>query len=137
MSADCRTSIPDRTRMVRGVRASWVNRLNGRIRKDAFIPRRNGKDDDGLSISQPAQDSREALRQRLSNEEGVFCSFVAGSAREIAEEDVTLDVCPDPTERDPYHSLIKGVPTDRNRKLVATRLAQRLADISAIYEPPE
>jgi hypothetical protein len=137
MAEDCRKSIPDERLMVRGVRQSEINRATGKVKKHAFLPRTNGKDDDGLSVSQPSSDSREQLRARLANAEGLFCALMAGDIRRINEDSVFLDVCPKPTELDPLHSLILGVPTNREQRALATRLAQNLANISAVYDPPE
>jgi hypothetical protein len=120
--------------MVRNVRESWINRQTGRVKKDAFIPRRNGRDEDGLSVSQPGGDSREQLKQRLGNpQEWSFCALAAGGIRGIHEQTTDLEVCPSATERDPFHALITGVPTSPDQKALATRLAQRLAAISTPY----
>jgi|ERR1017187_3497985 hypothetical protein len=137
MSEDCRGPIPDITLIIRGIREREINHETGRIKKAAFIPRRNGHDDDGLSVSQPAGDSRDVLMVRLSNAEGIFCQLQAGSVRMIAEGPIQLDVCPDPTELDPHHALIKGVPATHSQAAVATRLAERLAGIASRYIPPE
>ena len=67
MTEDCRRLLPDLSLLVKGVREKEIDSRTGKIKKAAFIPRRNGKDDDGLSASQPANDNREALKIRLSN----------------------------------------------------------------------
>jgi hypothetical protein len=136
MPEGCQSVLPDRALLIRGIRQKEINRHTRKIKKEAFIPRRNGKDDDGLSVSQPANDSRERLMVRLSNAAGLFCEFLAGSVRRIEEGTIRLDVCPSPTKVDPYHALIKGVPTSHAQAAVATRLAQKLAAIAAEYVPP-
>ena len=128
--------MPDNTLLIRGIRVREINQQTRKIKKAAFIPRRNGQDDDGLSVSQPAGDSRDRLMVRLSNAEGLFCKFQAGLVRAIEEGKIRLDVCPYPTEKDPYHALIKGVPTSRTQAALATRLADRLAAIASEYIPP-
>lgn len=90
--------LPDQTLLIRGVRLKEISQQTRRIKKAAFIPRRNGQDDDGLSVSQPANDSRERLVARLSNAGGLFCKFQAGLVRTIEEGTIRLDVCPHPTE---------------------------------------
>jgi hypothetical protein len=137
MPEDCRSLLPDIVRLVKGVREKEIDSRTGRIKKAAFIPRRNGNDDDGISASQPADDNRTALKIRLRNAEGFFCKFQAGDVRLIKEEQSTLEVCPDPTEWDAYHVLITGVPATIEQSSLANRLAERLAGISLAYEPPE
>ena len=138
MSVECQNLLPDLTVLIRGLRPKEINRITRKIKKAAFIPRRNGQDDDGLSASQPANDTREMLLKRLSNADGVFCRFQAVSVRLIEERGIQLDVCPSPTELDPFHALIKGVPTGREPEqiAIATRLAEKLAEISLEYIPP-
>ena len=121
--------------MLRGIRESDISKQTGRVKKTAFIPRKNGKDDAGLSVSQPNGENRGQIKGRMGNESGVFCSLLAARIRSIKESGVTLEVCLKPTERDPFHSLIKGVPTDRESTALATRLAQRLAEICDEYLP--
>jgi hypothetical protein len=137
MPEDCRSLLPDDSLLIKGIREKEVDGRTGRIKKAAFIPRRNGNDDDGLSASQPANDNRNALKIRLRNAEGFFCKFQAGNVRSIREEQATLDVCPDPTEWDMYHVLITGVPATLEQSRLANRLAERLAGISLAYDPPE
>jgi hypothetical protein len=136
MSEECQRLLPDLTLMIRGIRRKEINHQTRKIKKSAFIPRRNGKDDDGLSASQPANDSRNSLMRRLNNSDGSFCSFQAGSVRMTEEAGIRLDVCPFPTEVDPHHALIKGVPTSQEQVATATRLAEKLAEIASEYTPP-
>lgn len=137
MPEDCRRLLPDDTVLIRGIRGREINHQTGKIKKQAFIPRRNGKDDDGLSVSQSANDTLSKLKVRLNNEDGVFCELAAGEIRLIEEHQAELEVCPDPTGMDPYHALIIGVPVDPALAAIATRLAERLANISSIFIPTE
>ena len=134
---DCRRLLPDISLLVKGVREKEIDRQTGKIKKAAFMPRRNGKDDDGLSASQPANDNREALKNRLSNAEGFFCKLSAGGVRLIEEQQTSLEVCPAPTDLDICHVLIIGVPTTHEQSPLANRLAEKLAGISLRYDPPE
>lgn len=120
--------------MVRNVRQSWISKETGRVKKEAFIPRNNGKDDDGLSVSQIRGSSESELRIRLANFDRAFCTLIAGDIRDIREQTVILDVCPNPTLSDPLHALITGVPTALPQKAIMIRLAQRLAQISSEYK---
>ena len=135
MSEDCRRKLPDPTFLVRGIRKDEISKQTGRIKKGAFVPRRNGKDDDGLSVSQPGNDNHEQLMARMENSSGLLCGLVAGNVRTIQEGNVSLEVCPNATERDPLHCLIQGVPTNSEASAMANRLAERLAQISNPYEP--
>jgi hypothetical protein len=136
MPEECGDLLPDQTLLIRGVRHKEINQQTRKIKKYAFVPRRNGQDDDGLSVSQPANDSRGELMKRLSNLDGLFCKLQAGQVRMIAEGVIRLDVCPSPTKMDPYHALIKGVPTTKEEVAIATRLAEKLAAIASEYTPP-
>lgn len=135
MPEDCLESLPDLTLLVKGLREREINQQTGKIKKGAFIPRRNGNDDDGLSVSQPCSDSLQELKMRLQNKDGLFCQLVVGSVRLIEEQKIKLDVWPDPTESDHYHSLIKGVPVSLAEAAVANRLAGKLAEVSSLYAP--
>ena len=136
MIEECRKSILDGVILVRTIRGRDIHKETGKIKKGAFIPRRNGKDDDGLSVSQPLSDSSIRLAGRMQSQEGRYCTLKAGDIRAISVGDVTLEVCPDPTERDPFHALIKNVPTSLGHTTIATRFAQLLAQASIEYSPP-
>jgi len=136
MFDDCRKSILDGAILVRAIRERDVHKETRKIKKGAFIPRRNGKDDDGLSVSAPGLDSRSRLASRIQPQEERYCTLTAGEIREISVDAVTLEVCPDPTERDPFHALIRNVPTALEETAIATRFAQRLAEASIEYTPP-
>ena len=124
--------------MVRGIRERDINRLTGMVKKSAFIPRRNGNDDDGLSVSQSLSDTDVQLAKRMRPREPHYCSISAGQIRAIEVSALRLEVCPDPTEQDDYHALIKNVPTgsDMESITLSIRLAQLLAEASVEYVPP-
>ena len=128
--------------MLRNCREDEINRKTRRARKAAFIPRLNGKDDDGLSLSQPNNDCEEALRLRMENAGGQFLSTMAGFVRGISENAATLDVCPKPTEVDVWHAVILGFPSsaeqksDPEKRALAIRLASKLADQARPFTPP-
>jgi len=58
--------VPNSTLLVRAIRDKHINRQTRKIHKAAFIPRRNGKDDDGISVSQPRSDSYQQLMNEFS-----------------------------------------------------------------------
>jgi hypothetical protein len=137
MAQDCRALLPDEALLVRGLRKKEINQETGKVKKQAFIPRRNGQDDDGLSVSRLAGESLERLKARLQNQDGLFCSLAAGGVRAISVEGTQLEVCPDPTATDEYHCLITGLPVSLADSALTNRLAEKLAAIATIYHPPE
>jgi hypothetical protein len=132
-SEDCRSRIPDSTLLVRSIRGRDINRQTRAIKKSAFLPRRNGNDNDGLSVSEARSETVSQLVRRVASKEGIFCSLIAGGVRAISVETITLDVCPDPTETDPYHALIKNIPTDQQTWVITERFAELLAKASDHY----
>src|SRR5438128_7603645 len=105
MPRDCRADLPDPTLMVRGIREDEFNRQTRKVKRGVFVPRTNGKDDDGLSVSEPKDDSRSMLKVRMRVSGDFFCTLSAESIRGISERGVSLDVCRAPTEYDASHSL--------------------------------
>ena len=143
MSADFRQPVSDDTVLVRNIRDDEINRTTGRIKRGAFRPRNNGKDDDGLSVSEPLSDSIQRLCERTSNKGGLFCYLTAGGVRQVEDGGITpLDITPEPTDSDPRHSLIVGMPklverqSSDESKALTERLAEGLAQASAKYVPP-
>lgn len=112
------------------LRSAGVHRETGMILPDAYIPRENGKDDDGLSVTVVTSNTEwgvkegaHALACRFDKVYGIVI-LVVGKVREI---DCRLDVVRDPKDDQPNHALITGVPRiDQNRDL-AERLAGQLA----------
>lgn len=131
---DCRDEVPNETNIIRALREDEY-RADKTIRKGAFVPRTNGKDDDGLSVSEPLHDNKAALQVRMQTDSESFCVLSAGCVRGVGEK--ALDVCRDRTEQDPYHCLIVGVPATKTEKALANRLAEKLAECSKFYTPPE
>lgn len=115
------------------LRRACIDSEAGAILPDAYFPRPNGQDDDGLSVTvvtskteQGVQEGAIAMAKRFRKTFGIAIISV-GKVREI---DGCLDVVSDPMEGEPYHALITGVPRlDQNRAL-AERLAGQLARYS-------
>lgn len=107
---------------------------DGRIKKTAFLPRANGGDRDGLSVS-----IEDAAYRDLHRTEFEGTSKLTASISVEAIEDLGLGVVPDPVPDDPRHALITGIP-DRTlgdaEKLRATRFAEQLASRAKLYAFP-
>jgi hypothetical protein len=119
--------LSDGCEVYRAVKPSWVS--EGLLLPLAFI--RSRRDLDGLSVS--GDKSRaSATFQRQRGEAALL-------AAQVRSLDLTLDVIADPTEGDPRHALITGLPypypgpysEDAAERLRAHRYAERLLGIAA------
>src|SRR5450759_1207943 len=97
--------IAPEARALRRVRRSEI-KSSGWVRKAAFLPRKSGKDRDGLSVSIENADLRAVHQAKYEDGEHRACYVTVGSVRELKP----LDVVPAPDEDDPAHSLIVGIP---------------------------
>jgi hypothetical protein len=106
-------------------------RSDGQIKKAVFMPRQNGMDRDGLSVSISDPKYLNLHRARYGQPGKATASIVVRDVREIG-----LDVVADPDDGDPRHALITGIP-DRTlgdgEKLEAERIAQLLASRATVY----
>ena len=103
-----------------------------RVRKSAFIPRANGQDNDGLSVTMVGDDTLKRLRQRLGAPDKEGITLHVGHVREISANGRRLDVTADPIENDADHALIIGFPPrhpaeSAEEKAVWNRLADLLS----------
>jgi hypothetical protein len=109
-------------------------RRDGQIKKSAFLPRMNGSDPDGLSVSIEDSKYRELHRAKFTGP-----GKTTGKISVEALRNLGLDVVPDPQADDPRHTLITGLP-DRTlgtaENLEATRLAGELAKMASVYVFP-
>jgi len=101
-----------------------------RVRKSAFIPRANGQDNDGLSVSVVGNLTLAKLRRFRSDTEAV--TLHVGHVREVSAGGCRLDVAADPIDDDPDYALIVGFPRrhpeeSAEEKAVWNRLADLLA----------
>jgi len=92
------------------------------------MPRKNGRDADGLSVSIETPGLREMHRRKFEDDGHRACQIAVRSVRELP----LLDVIADATDQDPAHALITGVPDPRqgpvqlaNAEYVAGELAKR------------
>ena len=115
------------------LRRGWIDPDRDTILPDAYIPRTNGKDDNGLSVTvvdsdteQGIQEEAKAVADSFNKTYGVALLNV-GKVREI---DSRLDVVRDPLKNVPAHALITGVPRPDHNKAEAERLAGQLARVS-------
>lgn len=126
---------PDNTQhLIRGCDPEHIG-SDQKVKKSAFIPRRNGKDDGGISVSLRGGDTDEQLRVRMRQPAPLrsLVQIGCGVVRDISIEDERpLDVLLHPTPEDPLHCLITGMPTGKDPEEIAraTRLAQLLAKSS-------
>lgn len=109
------------------------------ILPEACIPRKNGKDDEGLSVTVVTAKTENGVREdaaamvcRFKKVYGILTLRVA----KVREIDSCLDVIRDPLDDNRNHALITGVPrTDQNRAL-AEYLAGQLARRSEkVWQP--
>jgi hypothetical protein len=101
-----------------------------RVRKSAFIPRANGQDNDGLSVSMVGNSTLAKLRRFRPDREGV--TLHVGHVREMSANGCRLDVAADPIDDDPDHALIVGFPQRHPQESPAEKaIWERLADLLA------
>jgi hypothetical protein len=104
------------------------------VHKGAFIPRKNGKDNAGLSVSLVRPGTLGFLRQRLGVSLKEAVTLNVGRVRQVSADEYVLNVVADPVEGDAYHALIVGFPPRRpdetesfQNKAAWNRLAELLA----------
>lgn len=107
---------------LRRIRSSEVN-ASGRVKKSAFLPRKDGQDKDGLSVSIEDPAFRELHRRKFEGVGRRTCQIRVALVREVQP----LDVVPNPDPEDPTHALIVGFP-DRTLGVEQLVEAERLAD---------
>jgi len=125
--------IPCQTILARAVDPESLRRsVPITVRKSAFIPRANGLDNDGLSVTLASGNTLERLRTslRAPDKEGV--TLHVGRIRQMSASGHRLDVKADPISGDAYHALITGFPArgpneTLENKVVWNRLAELLA----------
>ena len=120
------------------VRAVDQDHLKGldaakRVRKSAFIPRKNGNDNDGLSVTRVVGlRTLERLRMRLNAPHKAGVTLHVGSVREIKAGLHWLEVKCDPCEADSEHALIIGFPKrGLNESTEDTATLNQLAELLA------
>jgi len=115
--------------LLRGAREADIK--NGRVKKAAFLPRRNGNDRDGLSVSIRDEVYRD-LHRTIYVRPGRATAVIGCDAVRA----INLDVNPAPEYQDPMHALIVGIP-DRTvgpqEQLLAERYAEQLANLAREY----
>lgn len=111
-------------------------KANGQVSKSVFMPRAEGQDRDGLSVSIQSNGFNDLHRQRFAVDGRQACSITVSVVRELNP----LDVVPDPMEDDPTHSLIVGIP-DRSLSVenlaAAEQFARQLAKRASPFTFPE
>lgn len=103
-----------------------------RVRKSAFIPRKNGNDNAGLSVTILQLDTLERLRRRLRAPRKEAVTLHVGHIREIAADHYRLDVEADPVDDDARHALITGFPARSLHESIEDKATwNRLAELLA------
>ena len=118
-------------KLLRGTRDSDIAR-DGRVKKNAFLPRANGKDRDGLSVSVLNKTYRELHLRKYLIAGHKTAVIRVGAVRSLGfDARLAADV------DDPAHALIVGIP-DRTigdgEKLQAERSAELLASFAREYD---
>ena len=96
------------------------------------MPRRDGQDRDGLSVSIETEELSALHQVKFESEGHRACQIHVESVRELRP----LDVVADPNDDDPAHALIIGMPdrTLGTEQLAAVEhLAQELARRATAY----
>jgi len=108
-------------------------RKDGTVKKAAFLPSKNGKDRDGLSISIADPAFLEVHRAKFDQPRRATASIQVASI-----EGVGLTVYPDPYPEDPRHALIRGIPdiTIEANLAQVERIAELLAKQATVYRFP-
>jgi hypothetical protein len=130
MTADP-TRISDQANSLRGVRTSEIN-ASGKVRKSAFMPRRDGQDRDGLSVSIEAAELSIVHQAKFESEGHRACQIRVISIRQLQP----LDVVANPDEDDPGHALIIGMPDQTlgpDQLADVEHFAQELASRATTY----
>lgn len=109
-------------------------RKDGTVKKAAFLPSKNGKDRDGLSISIYDPAFLEVHRAKFQ-EPGKATAAI----RISSIEGLGLTVHADPDPPDLRHALIKGIPdiTIEANLAQVERIAELLAKQAASYRFPQ
>ena len=125
------SQLPNETRLLRGCRLVEI-RQSGEVKHHVFMPRFNGKDRNGLSVSIEDAEYKELHEKKFTSPNHGACSLVIRDVREV----VPLDVVSKPKEEDPTHALIVGFPdrTLNAQNLAdAENLARQLAKRARLY----
>jgi hypothetical protein len=140
IQSDSITDLPCSFLVIRALLARrYLDSDLNQLLPEAFIPRPDGQDDDGLSVVFTEHRSTEILEDLSLEIDSKFNktygmgSLHCGWIRKI---DNRLDVVPDPLEYCENHSLIVGVPRQDQDAAVAERLAGQLARIARLIWSP-
>jgi hypothetical protein len=132
--------VPNSATVLRRIKRKDILKSGG-IKKAAFLPAANGKDESGLSLSIARPELIHLHRKKFVTEERCAAFLIVETIRAIIVDGVTLHVTWAPETDDPAHSLIVGVPGRHNPPLEDRMRAERCADLLAqaarLYVFPE
>lgn len=121
------------------LQSAGIDRDSGKILPEAYIPRKNGKDDCGLSVTVVTAKTANGV---LDDAVAMACRFkrvygiVTLSVAKVRAINNCLDVIPDPLDDNCNHALITGVPRIDQNKALAEYLAGQLARCSEkVWQP--
>lgn len=108
-------------------------RKDGTVKKAAFLPSKNGKDRDGLSISISDPAFLQVHRAKFEQPGKATAAILVSSI-----EGLGLTVHADPDPPDLRHALITGIPdiTIEQNLARVERIAELLAKQAALYKFP-
>lgn len=108
----------------------WIAKPD-EVLPDAYIPRTNGKDDNGLSVRIVESDADEDIKSEAKDFAGAF-NPAYGIALLTTERVRAIDDCLDVVRDYSRHALITGVPRPDHDPAKAERLAGQLARVSSL-----
>ena len=114
---------------------SKYRRANGTIRHDAFGIRKNGKDNNGLSVTRKAERScgEVGALLNLESQKKLLCHLTPKGVRKLDFQPIEigkLDVIASPSLKDPFHALIVGTPVFSSDRALQRRVAELLSDLA-------
>ena len=114
--------------IARKIREGEYRRQTRKVKKSAFLPRLNGNDDDGLSVSEVDD------RTQYTAESFLGCFLQVGKVKSIGEPGEVLDVVYDPLPENLHHALIVGIPlrSDSSKSVAIDNIARALAELASM-----
>jgi hypothetical protein len=104
---------------------------SGGIKKAAFLPAANGKDEKGLSVSLSRPELTRLHREKYETEKSCAAFLIVETIRALTVNEIALQVTWAPVTDDPAHSLIVGIPGRLNPPEDERKRAERYADLLA------
>jgi hypothetical protein len=116
--------------VARAVRPEYVKN-RPKVSKSAFIPRNDGSDVDGLSVTVNVSEAAVRLRAKLSAAPIEVVTLHVGRVRNIRLDDVAelkLDVLFSPEDDDPFHALLTGILASLSKENKLSKEGRRMQE---------